>query len=737
MPVGSHKDAFLAHQKVKKTFADSADNQLPKSAAQILLDFVKSQRQIVSENVPETIEISDIEKYDRRKVEEALHSVENLCGKCNENHDNNCFVNQARRVLIAMLTGVDVKEKFNGAQSLEELMKIAGEMKAEKESKQKEEPAAAQDGSPGIEDGSGAGTTGYEEVDKEFERLNSKIGRLKKDYFELKEKDIFRATLIDEVVDTIKSVAGGDFKNPMPVHEDDQLGKIAAAFNTMLETVNRTFKNLDDEVAKRSAELKLLMGNIKIGVFTMNKDFRINREYSKECLKIFGCEEIGGMNFFDLIQVYDKQAEKKEEIKNFIALYFNGFALDDDSMNSINPLFEHRLKEKYLQFLFYPVKTAAGGQTENMLVQCVDLTANKLLQMEIDSKDAEGRRIRKMVLNREAFNDFISETIKMADDARRISAGAIGPAELGELYRIAHTIKGGAGCFDLDELIAHTSGFEDLLGCLIKKGVSVDDGAGVAAGITNMLELVDKSIVYSEKIFGRPAVSAGEFEFVFKKSRLDELIMAARAASSPKVSPNLEAAFDSFYELPAHRVFAKSFAMVAPLAERLSKGVSLEVSGGDVPIPFAMSSKLSEIMLHLLRNAVDHAIETPEEREEARKPFEGLIKVAVSRAADSLELAVSDDGRGLDPVKISASAVEKGIIKPDTVSAMTDAEKTALIFKPGFSTKNEVSNISGRGVGMDVVKNAVEKHLNGILSVSSVPGAGTEFNIKIKTLKEV
>jgi chemotaxis protein histidine kinase CheA len=326
----------------------------------------------------------------------------------------------------------------------------------------------------------------------------------------------------------------------------------------------------------------------------------------------------------------------------------------------------------------------------------------------------------------------------MADDARRISAGAIGPAELGELYRIAHTIKGGAGCFDLDELIAHTSGFEDLLGRLIKNGVSENGGAaGIADGITAMLELVDKSIVYSEKIFGRPAVSAGEFEFVFKKSRLDELIASTRAVSSPKISPpDLESAFDSFYELPAHRVFAKSFAMAAPLARKLSKEVRLEVSGGDVPIPFAMSSKLSEIMLHLLRNAVDHAIETPEEREEAQKPFEGFIKVAVSRAADSLELAVSDDGRGLDPLKISASAVEKGIIKPEEVSAMTDAEKTALIFMPGFSTKSEVSNISGRGVGMDVVKNAVEKHLNGILTLSSVPGSGTEFNIKIKILKE-
>jgi len=725
MPVGSHKDAFLAHQKVKKTFNDQANNDLPKSAAQILLDFVKNQRQIVSENVPESIEISDIEKYDRQKVEEALHSVENLCGKCNESHENNCFVNQARRVLIAMLTGVDVKEKFDGAQSLEELLKIAEDMKTQKEAEEKSKQTASDGTAAGGENGGAAAGTGYENIDKDFEKLGAGLAKLKKDYFELKEKDIFRATLIDEVVDTIKSVAGGDFKSPMPVHEDDQLGKIAAAFNTMLDTINRMFINLDNEVAKRSSELKTLMGNIKIGVFTMNRDLRINREYSKECLKIFGCEEIGGMNFLDLIQVYDRQAEKKEEIKRFIGLYFAGLALDDDSMNTLNPLAEHNLKDKYLQFSFYPIKTG-GGAVENMLVQCLDLTANKLLQMEIDAKDAEGRQIRKMVLNREAFSDFISETVKMVRDASKIIEKNIDSESLAELYRIAHTIKGGAGCFDLNELISHAAGFEDALGRAIKNGGG-EELQAIAAGVKTMSALVDKTISYSEKIFGKSAAAGDEFEFSFKKSHLDELIKKIKDAAA--AGGNIGAAAESFYELPAGRVFAKSIAMVAPLAQKLSKEIKLEVTGAETLIPFSMCSKLSEVMLHLVRNAIDHAIETPEEREEAGKPFEGAIKISVIRTGGFIEITAGDDGRGLDPVKISESALKKGIVSENELASMDDAQKVSLIFRPGFSTKSDVTNISGRGVGMDIVKNAVEKDLKASLKVDSVPGQGAKFTI--------
>lgn len=727
MPVGSHKDAFLAHQKVKKTFNETADNKLPKAAAQILLDFVKNQRQIVSDGIADVIEISDIEKYDRQKVEEALHAVENLCGKCNESHDNGCFVNQARRVLIAMLTGVDVKEKFNGAQSLDELLKIAEEMKAEKEraaaesetSKPAGEVTEAAQGAPLSHD--------YDGIENELEVVTAKVAALKKDYYELREKDIFRATLIDEVVDTIKAVAAGDFKNPMPVHEDEQLGKIATAFNTMLETIDRMFKNLDHEVAKRSAELKMLMGNIKIGVFTINTDFRINREYSKECLKIFDCGEIGGMNFFDLIKVYDRQAEKKEEIKRFISLYFNGLALDDESMASINPLAEHRLGNKYLQFSFYPIKAANGDGVEAMLVQCVDLTANKLLQMEIDAKDAEGRRIRKMVLNKEAFSDFIGETQKMVSDARALAAGRLESAALAELYRIAHTIKGGAGCFDLDDIVSHVSRFEDELGRLIKNGVSESDARAISEAVAAMEELVGKAVVYSEKIFGKSA--SGEFEFSFKKHRLDELVDAVKKAGTGM--GDLQKACEAFYEIPAGRIFAKSFAMVAPLAERFAKQIRLEVNGAETMIPFALGSKLSEVMLHLVRNAVDHAIEDPQEREGSGKPFEGLIKVDISRSGDSLEISVADDGRGLDPEKIAASAVEKGILTAEEAAALDNAGKTSLIFAPGFSTKKDVSDISGRGVGMDVVKNAVQNSLKGKLTFLSTPGAGTSFNITI------
>lgn len=731
MPVGSHKDAFMAHQKVKKIYSDNADNNLPKTAAQILLDFVKSQRQIISENIPETIELTDIEKYDKEKVREALISVENLCGKCNENHDNNCFVNQARRVLIAMLSGVDIKEKFNGAQSLDELLKIAEDMQIENSKKKNEEAAKAPHAGEETESAMCViNDRIYENIENEINELSNKIINLKKDYVELKEKDVFRAALIDEVVATIKSVSNGNFQNPMPVHEDEQLGKIAVAFNTMLETINKTLKNLDAEVAKRSSELKMLMGNVKIGIFTINNDFRINREYSKECLKIFDCEEIGGMNFFDLIKVYDKQLEKKEQIKNFLSLYFNGMALDNDSMNSLNPLGEHQLNSKYLQFTFFPVKSNIDDTVTNILVQCVDFTANKLLQMEINAKDAEGRQIRKMILNREAFYDFISETLHMLKNAVDITKDKITIDEVSELYRIAHTIKGGAGCFDLNELIKHTGDFEEILGKIIKtRTIEAGIEEQIASNVLKIEQIFNEVIEYSEKIFGKKASESEELEFNFKKKHLDLLLETVRRSAGEPAK--LNEVLNGFYDLPAHRVFAKSFAMIQPLAERLGKSVRLGVTGAETMVPFETAPKLSEVMLHLLRNAVDHAIELPEEREALQKNIEGNINIVIEKNKDVLDICISDDGCGLDPAKISAAALKKCVVTAEELKSMDENDKLGLIFRAGFSTKADVTSTSGRGVGMDIIKNAVENVLHGNLSFKSVIGRGTDFIIKI------
>ncbi len=724
MAVGSHKDAFLAHQKVKKLYNDKADNSLPKVAAEILLEFVKSQRQIVSSNVAEKIEIKDIEKYDREKVKEALTAVDGLCGKCNENHDNNCFVNQARRVLIAMFTGVDVRERFNGVQSLDELLKIAEELKSESE--KAVGAVETQDSGAAIKDA----VNNIENLEATFDTIKNIVGKLKQDYHELKEKDVFRAALIDEVVATIKTVADGNFSNPMPIHEDEQLGKIASAFNMMLETVDHTFKNLDSEVAKRSSELKMLMGSVKVGILSINREFRVNREYSKECLKIFECAEIGGMNFFDLIHVFDSAIDFKENIKKFFGLYFLNSGMDIESLNSLNPIAEYKWNEKYLRFTMFPVFSLAdAGLVENILIQAEDVTSNKMLQLEISQKDMEARQIRKMVLDRDAFLDFMSETSKMINSIRRFLNGPIDMEAVSETYRVAHTIKGGAGCFELSAVVDLMTKFEEDLGKIIKNAkITPDETEMVKSGIVSAEKAFNETLDYSSKIFGRRTLDANAVEFRYKKSELDKIVGEVKANSNDARAFNKS--LSQFYCIPARRVFAKSFAMVAPLAQKLEKAVVLNLEGEETGIPYMLSDKLSEAMLHLLRNSIDHGIESPEERLSVNKPMEGAISVKISKDQAGFKLEVSDDGRGLDAETIAASALKKNIITNEQAVSLTETEKLDLIFKPGFSTRSGVTTTSGRGIGMDIVKNAVEEGLGGKIQMRTQKGRGTTFLIE-------
>ena len=141
MPVGSHKDAFKAHQLVKKLIGSQPSRVLAQMAADILLDFVKNQRQICAGKPPETLP-PDGRDYEEGRLDGALVAVDSLCGKCEESHDNSCFVNQARRALIAAKTGIDLGTLFDGKKKLEELIAMAQGMAAKRPAASGPEPAA-------------------------------------------------------------------------------------------------------------------------------------------------------------------------------------------------------------------------------------------------------------------------------------------------------------------------------------------------------------------------------------------------------------------------------------------------------------------------------------------------------------------------------------------------------------------------------------------------------------------
>lgn len=180
--------------------------------------------------------------------------------------------------------------------------------------------------------------------------------------------------------------------------------------------------------------------------------------------------------------------------------------------------------------------------------------------------------------------------------------------------------------------------------------------------------------------------------------------------------------------LPLASVFSRFPRLVHDTAQALGKKVALTISGEETELDKAVVERISDPLTHLIRNAVDHGVEPPEERRRAGKPEEGNLRLNAFHQAGNVIIEVSDDGRGLDAARIRAKAVERGLIGGD--EEITDEQAYALIFRPGFSTAEKVTDLSGRGVGMDVVKRGVEA-LNGGVAVESASNRGALFRIKL------
>ncbi len=170
--------------------------------------------------------------------------------------------------------------------------------------------------------------------------------------------------------------------------------------------------------------------------------------------------------------------------------------------------------------------------------------------------------------------------------------------------------------------------------------------------------------------------------------------------------------------------------VVRDMARKLSKKVDFILDGADVEVDRTILEKLANPVIHLIRNAIDHGIESPEERVRNNKPETGLIRIRASQKGGHVHITVSDDGSGIDPRLILSKAYEKGLITEDQIDRLTDREKINLIFLPGFTTSDTVTDISGRGVGMDVVKTDVES-LRGHIEIDSIQGEGTRVHLII------
>ncbi len=195
-----------------------------------------------------------------------------------------------------------------------------------------------------------------------------------------------------------------------------------------------------------------------------------------------------------------------------------------------------------------------------------------------------------------------------------------------------------------------------------------------------------------------------------------------------RITDQLQAEVMGIRMLPIANVFNKFPRLVRDLARKAEKQVELIIQGKETELDRSVIEEINDPLIHLLRNAVDHGIEKPEERIASGKPPSGIIRLNAYHEQGRIIITVEDDGRGIDPNKVRASAVKKGLLSESEASSLSDEEAIDLIFRPGFSTASEITDISGRGVGLDIVRTNIER-LNGNVTIETKPGRGTQFQI--------
>ncbi|MGB9866951.1 MAG: chemotaxis protein CheA [Bacillota bacterium] len=385
---------------------------------------------------------------------------------------------------------------------------------------------------------------------------------------------------------------------------------------------------------------------------------------------------------------------------------------------------------------------------------------------------------------REAFEAEAREYIqKLNDSLLQLERDSGDPELVNDMFRAAHSLKGMAATVGLEEMAKVTHEVE---GCLqrLRDGKaewSQQMGEALFEAVDVLEDMLDQFVwdgqvcevqradelvkrlqaladfrpgVRTQQGTRMHGIGAGSSDHMVKVDigKLDELINLIgqlvitrnRLGALCREGLLLEEAFEEIDHAtsglqdlamrlrltPVQNVFQRFPRMVRDLAASLGKKVRLVISGGETELDRAVVDRISEPLVHLLRNAADHGIEYPDERRAKGKPEEGLVKLSARNEGGRVVIEVADDGAGIDPEKVLRKALAKGLVNESQARQMNTNQILELVFQPGFSTRDVASDISGRGVGLDVVKNVVSA-MNGVVELDSKVGEGTTVRMHL------
>jgi len=487
-------------------------------------------------------------------------------------------------------------------------------------------------------------------------------------------------------------------------------------------------QNLEEKIAEKTADIRNLLNNAGQGFLSFDEDLITNEEYSQECLNIFN-QEIGGINIVELLS---KQEEQREFLKDILKTIFNSKDLDEIKMYL--PLLPEEIKiaDKYIDLDF---KLIDGDIKEDNNREIMLILTNISDKKELESKVEEERNRLKMAVNVIVnFNDFIElkSTYFYFFNIRikeMLEADISIEELLSRIYLQVHNFKGNFSQMGMNNTVDALHIFEDKISKLKEYE---DDFALVQlrrlVEEERVIGFLNQDLAILQEILGDYIIEQDK-KIIIEVDKLKIIEEKITQLLAPKEAEKLLAEIKKLRYQPFKDILKFYPDYLQELGGRLGKLIKpLKIIGGEDLVDLDYYKELGKSLVHIFRNSIDHGIEEPNQRVAKGKSEYGEIICEIEMEEDQMTIKISDDGKGIEVTKIKNQALKQGVYTIEELAKLSQQGVLGLIFNEGFSTKENITELSGRGVGLLAVKEAVEK-LNGSIKVYTSVDKGSQFQL--------
>jgi two-component system chemotaxis sensor kinase CheA len=526
-----------------------------------------------------------------------------------------------------------------------------------------------------------------------------------------------------------------DYTNDIAIYTDDEFGTMANSLRENIavsaklhEEINELNTNLEYKVEEKTQKISALLDNAGQGFLSFGCDFIIDNEYSAECKRFLG-EDIAGKNIADLLFVDDNKKE-----------FFQNTILDINEMG--NDIIKHSLlsllpTEIILNKRALKLEYKFLGDEKLMLV-ITNISAQKKLENKVEKEQTTLKMIVEVVTQSDIYFETKKEYEMFIDNYKnQIDVSKTSLHNINDIYRTIHTFKGAFSQLHMRHIVTFLHSVESELSSMLKETKHTNE---------KLLSLLNKYDFKSSWHVELDIIKNILGEEFFNSSSFVKINLSVIKTLENKIfklfeqsnltTPQAKEIITEVASLSNQSLLQmlKTYpSLVEQLAIKLEKHIyPFEIIGDSYVLVSEKVKPFVKSLIHVFRNAIDHGIETPETRDENEKDTGGTISCSFKETGNIIEIIISDDGSGIDKEKIVEKAFNEGMITKEQKSSLSDEEIYNFIFSEQFSTKDEITETSGRGVGMSAVKTELEK-IGGTIKINTQKNLGTTFIFTIPT----